>query len=193
MAEMEDEEHLLRSVTLKNAQSILRARQDAEEALQKQSEWLRITLASIGDGVISTDADGRVTFLNGVAETLTGWPQAEALGRPLTAIFQIVNEQSRQPVENPALRALREGTVMGLANHTVLIARDGAEHVIDDSAAPIRDRQERLVGSVLIFRDITERRTLEKAAAERARLVALRADFASTLARSSLLARATGG
>ena len=89
--------------------------------------------------MISTDAEGRVTFLNGVAESLTGWPQAEAVGRPLPDVFHIVNEQTRQPVENPALRALREGTVVGLANHTVLIARDGTERPIDDSAAPIRD------------------------------------------------------
>ena len=88
-------------------------------------ELLRITLASIGDGVISTDAAGRVTFLNGVAEALTGWTQAEAAGRPLPEVFRIVNETTRAPVDNPALRALAEGTVVGLANHTVLIARDG--------------------------------------------------------------------
>ena len=127
MAATDDEEELLRSVALQNAQSILLARQRAEEALRKQSEWLRITLASIGDAVISTDAEGRVTFLNGVAEALTGWPQAEAVGRPLPDVFHIVNERTRQPVENPALRALREGTIVGLANHTVLIARDGTE------------------------------------------------------------------
>ena len=107
--------------------------------MRKQSEWLRITLASIGDAVISTDAEGRVTFMNGVAEALTGWPQAEAPGRPLPDVFHIVNERTRQPVENPALRALREGTIQGLANHTVLIARDGTERPIDDSAAPMRD------------------------------------------------------
>ncbi len=139
MAAEDDEEELLRSVALQNAQSILLARQRAEEALQKQSEWLRITLASIGDAVISTDAEGRVTFMNGVAEALTGWPQAEAVGRPLPDVFHIVNERTRQPVENPALRALREGTIVGLANHTVLIARDGTERPIDDSAAPMRD------------------------------------------------------
>ena len=108
-----EEEQQLRSVALQNAQSILIARRQAEEALRKHSEWLRVTLASIGDGVISTDAEGRVTFMNGVAEALTGWPQAEALGHPLPEVFHIINEQTRQPVENPALRALREGTGWG--------------------------------------------------------------------------------
>src|ERR1700730_8896519 len=94
-----DEEERLRSVALQNAQSILFARRRAEEALRKQSEWLRVTLASIGDAVISTDADGRVTFMNRGAEALTGWPLTEALGRPLLDVFAIVNEQTRQPVE----------------------------------------------------------------------------------------------
>ena len=98
MAPNEDEEELLRSVALQNAKSILLARQRAEDALRKQSEWLRITLASIGDAVISTDGEGRVTFLNGVAESLTGWPQAEAVGRLLPEVFHIINERTRQPV-----------------------------------------------------------------------------------------------
>jgi len=134
-----DEEKLLRSVALQNAQSINLARQRAEDTLRKQSEWLRITLASIGDGVISTDAEGKVTFLNGVAEALTGWMQDEAAGRPLVEVFHIVNEYTRLPAENPVVRALAEGTVVGLANHTSLIARDGTERPIDDSASPIRD------------------------------------------------------
>ena len=122
----------------------------------------RSTLASIGDAVISTDAEGRVTFMNGVAEALTGWPQAEALGRPLPDVFHIVNERTRQPVENPVLRALREGTIVGLANHTVLIARDGTERPIDDSAAPMRDEGGDLLGAVLVFRDVTERKRAEE-------------------------------
>ena len=162
MTAEDDEDELLRSVALQNARSILLARQRAEEALQKQSEWLRITLSSIGDAVISTDAEGRVTFLNGVAETLTGWSQAEAVGRPLPDVFQIVNEATRQPVENPALRALREGTIVGLANHTILIARDGTERPIDDSAAPMRDGAGAMVGAVLVFRDVTERKRAEE-------------------------------
>ncbi len=158
MATKDDEEERVRSVALQNAQSILVARQRAEEALRKQSEWLRVTLSSIGDAVISTDAEGQITFMNDAAESLTGWPQAEALGRPLPDIFHIINEQSRQPVENPALQALREGTVAGLANHTILITKDGTERPIDDSVAPIRDQQGNIAGCVLIFRDVSQQR-----------------------------------
>jgi PAS domain S-box-containing protein len=167
-----DEEERLRSVALQNAQSILLARRRAEEALRKQSEWLRIALASIGDAVISTDAEGRVAFLNGVAEALTGWPEAEAVGRPLPEVFHIVNEQTREPVENPVLRALREGTVVGLADHTVLVARDGTERPIDDSAAPMRDESGAALGVVLVFRDISGRRRAEETQAFLAAIVA---------------------
>jgi PAS domain S-box-containing protein len=170
MAERDDEEERLRAVTLQNAQSILLARRRAEEALRRQSEWLRVTLASIGDGVISTDTEGRVTFMNSVAAALTGWAQAEALGRPLLDVFHIINERSRQPVENPALRALRQGTIVGLANHTLLIAREGTERAIDDSAAPMRDEGGATLGAVLVFRDVTERRRAEE---DRARLAAI--------------------
>jgi PAS domain S-box-containing protein len=145
-------------------------RQRAERDLAEERERLRITLASIGDAVVATDAAGRVTFMNGVAEALTGWPQAEAAGRPLPEVFRIVNEWTRLPAENPALRALREGVVVGLANHTVLIARDGTERPIDDSAAPIRDGAGPPAGAVLVFRDVTERRRAEEA---RARLAAI--------------------
>jgi len=171
MATSDDEEERLRSVALQNAQSILVARRRAEEALRKQSEWLRITLASIGDAVISTDADGRVTFMNRVAETLTGWSQSEAIGRPLPEVFHIVDEATRQPGESPALRALPEGVVVGLANHTVLIARDGSERPIDDSAAPIRDDSGAPVGAVLVFRDVSERKGGEEAQARLAAIV----------------------
>jgi PAS domain S-box-containing protein len=167
----DDEEELLRSVALQNARSILLARQRAEEALAQQSEWLRITLSSIGDAVISTDAAGRVTFLNGVAETLTGWSQADALGRPLPEVFQIINEATRQPVENPALRALRENAIVGLANHTILIAADGTERPIDDSASPMRNGDGAIVGAVLIFRDVTERNRAEETRAVLAAIV----------------------
>ena len=107
--------------------------------LEEQREWLRVTLSSIGDAVITTDTDGLVTFLNPVAESLTGWTQAEATGIPLETVFKIINEETRRIVENPATRALREGLVVGLANHTLLIAKDGTERPIDDSAAPIRN------------------------------------------------------
>lgn len=170
MAAKDDEEERLRAVALQNAQSILLARRRAEEALRKQSEWLRVTLASIGDAVISTDAEGRVTFMNGIAEALTGWSQADIMGRPLPDVFSIVNEQTRQPVENPSLRALREGMIVGLANHTVLIARDGTERPIDDSAAPMRDESGAMLGTVLVFRDVTERKRAE---VDRARLATI--------------------
>jgi PAS domain S-box-containing protein len=129
---------------------------------ETRREILRVTLASVGDAVITTDTDGRITGLNAVAETLTGWGGGEAAGQPLDAVFRIVNEDTRRPVENPATRALRDGTVVGLANHTVLVARDGTERPIDDSAAPIRDGQGRVTGCVLVFRDVTERRRAER-------------------------------
>ena len=135
----------------------------AQEALADQSERLRVTLASISDAVITTDTAGRVAFLNGVAESLTGWSQSEAAGQPLESVFHIVNETTRKPVENPATKALREGVIVGLANHTVLIAKDGTERGIDDSAAPIRSEDDAVIGCVLVFRDITEHRRAEKA------------------------------
>jgi PAS domain S-box-containing protein len=171
MASDEDEERRLRSVALQNANAILLARQKAERELAAEQERLRITLASIGDAVISTDAEGRVKYLNGVAEALTGWTQAEAAGRLLPEIFHIVNEETRKPAENPALRALGEGVVVGLANHTVLIARDGTERPIDDSAGPMLDELGAPVGVVLVFRDVTERRRAEEAKARLAAIV----------------------
>ncbi|HEV8577921.1 MAG TPA: PAS domain S-box protein [Thermoanaerobaculia bacterium] len=126
-------------------------------------ELLRVTFASIGDAVITTDTEGRITCLNAVAQSLTGWRQSDALGQPLDTVFRIVNEQTREAVENPAIRVLRDGVIVGLANHTVLVAKDGTEQPIDDSASPIRDAQGRLLGCVLIFRDITARRKAEEA------------------------------
>lgn len=128
----------------------------------ERGEVLRVTLSSIGDAVITTDVAGRVTYLNAVAESLTGWTQSDAAGRPLEEVFRIVNEDTRRPVENPATRALREGTVVGLANHTVLLRKSGEELPIDDSAAPIRDDRGRVSGCVLIFRDVTAQRRLEQ-------------------------------
>ena len=137
-------------------------RKTAEEQRRAQQEWLSVTLASIGDAVITTDALGRVTFLNGVAQGMTGWALADAEGQPLEAVFPIVNEQTRQPVENPVEKVLREGVIVGLANHTVLVALDGTERPIDDSAAPIRDAAGRMLGVVLIFRDVTEQRRADR-------------------------------
>jgi PAS domain S-box-containing protein len=131
-----------------------------------QRELLRVTLGSIGDAVITTDTRGVITYLNPVAQQLTGWSQ-DALGQPLDRVFRIVNEDTRAPVDNPAVKALRDGTVVGLANHTLLIRKDGSELAIDDSAAPIADDRGVVSGCVLIFRDVSERRRLERDAAER--------------------------
>jgi len=135
----------------------------ARDALVREKELLSTTLASIGDAVIVTDAEGRVTFLNPEAERLTAWKKTEATSQPLPSVFRIINEQSRQPVENPVEKVLRLGTVVGLANHTVLISRDGRETPIDDSGAPIRMPGGPLFGVVLVFRDFTERRQTEDA------------------------------
>jgi PAS domain S-box-containing protein len=140
----------------------------AARAVAESEERLRITLASIGDAVIATDAQGRVTLMNEVAERLTGWTAADGAGRPLEDVFVILNEDTRRPVDNPVHKVIGEGAVAGLANHTVLIARDGREVPIDDSAAPIRATDGRLVGVVMVFRDITERRHRER---ERAALL----------------------
>lgn len=131
--------------------------------LRDERELLRITLASIGDGVLVTDAHERVTFLNAMAESLTQWRTTDANGVPLNQVFRVVNETNRQPVENPANRALRDGVVVGLANRSVLLGKNGTETAIDDSAAPIRDALGKVVGSVLVFRDITERKRHEDA------------------------------
>jgi PAS domain S-box-containing protein len=125
-------------------------------------EVLRVTLRSIGDAVIATDVAGNVTYLNAVAESVTGWSESDAIGQPLATVFPIVNEVTRERAPNPAERALREGVVVGLANHTVLIRRDGTECPIDDSAAPIRDEHGVVSGCVLIFRDVTAQRHLER-------------------------------
>ncbi len=133
-----------------------------ELRLREQQEWLRVTLASIGDAVIATDVSGRVTFLNPVAQHLTGWTEEDAQGQPLETVFAIVNEQTRQTVEHPVAHVLRDGAVVGLGNHTVLIAKGGSQRPIDDSAAPIRDTSGVIIGVVLIFRDVTEQRLAEQ-------------------------------
>jgi PAS domain S-box-containing protein len=133
----------------------------AEQRLRESERRYATTLTSIGDGVIATDAGGAVTFMNPVAERLTGWSLTEAQGRPLSEVFRIANEQTRQIVEDPVARVLREGTTVGLANHTLLISRDGREIPIDDCASPIRDDRRTLTGTVLVFQDVSERRRKE--------------------------------
>src|SRR4051794_37686714 len=124
--------------------------QRGAEALHEQQDWLRVTLSSIGDAVITTDTAGRVTFLNPVAESLTGWKQDDASGKPLETVFKIINQDTRKTVESPTVRALRDGVVVGLANHTLLISKDGRERPIDDSAAPIRNARNEVAGVVLV-------------------------------------------
>lgn len=158
-------EQVLRSANEKLEE---RVRERTSE-LERARTWLQITLASIGDAVIATHRDGSISFMNGVAEDLTGWQQAEASGHRLTDIFVIVNEETRLPGEDPVAKVLRTGAVVGLANHTLLLSRDGREIPIDDSAAPIQDETGDIAGVVLIFRDVTERRANEQAA-EQARL-----------------------
>lgn len=144
----------------------LKSSAESAARLDEQREVLRITISSIGDAVIAGDGEGRVTLLNPVAGHLTGWTPAEAIGQPLDRVFRIVHEETRAPVDNPAYRALRERRVVGIANPTVLISRDGSERPIDDSAAPIRNVGHEVVGVVLVFRDITRRRDEERARIE---------------------------
>jgi len=139
-----------------------RALKEREEKLAEEKERLAVTLRSIGDSVIVTDTQGSVTLLNKVAEQQTGWPASEAVGRQLSEVFHIVNEQSGERCGNPAEKVIGTGQPCGLANHTALIRRDGSRIVIEDSAAPIRDRNSRIVGVVLVFRDVTERRRMEE-------------------------------
>jgi PAS domain S-box-containing protein len=133
------------------------------DQLASEKERLRVTLRSIGDGVIATDERGRITLLNGVAEQLTGWTSDEAAGRAVDEVFRVVGEETRRPGSNPVSRALEEGAVVELANHTSLLARDGTERPVADTAAPIRDEAGRVTGAVLVFRDQTRERAAEAA------------------------------
>ncbi len=137
-------------------------RKKAEEDLAAEKERLAVTLSSIGDGVITTDINGGIMLLNAVAANLTGWSQQEAQGRPLTEIFNIIHEQTRKPCDNPVEKVMASGQIIGLANHTALIARDGRERKIADSGAPIRDRDGRIIGVVLVFRDVTDKQRMEE-------------------------------
>ena len=137
-------------------------RKRAEEALRASEEWLSTTLGSIGDAVIATDARGLVTHMNHVTENLTGWYEAEAVGKPLEDVFNVINEQTGEQVENPVTRVLREGVVVGLANHTVLIAKDETKRLITYSSAPLRDDEGNIIGTVMVFRDITKRKQAEE-------------------------------
>ncbi len=149
------------------ARSHVQERLDLARRLQASEARHAVTLLSIGDAVVTTDREGRVELMNPVAERLTGWSQEEAAGRPLHEVFRIVNEQTRQPVEDPVGRVLRDGRVVGLANHTLLLARDGREIPVADSAAPIRAADGGILGVVLIFRDQSAERAAQKALQDR--------------------------
>ena len=134
----------------------------AEQLLFQEKELAQVTLQSIGDAVITTDSAGKICKLNPVAEQLTGWNTAETQGQPVSEVFNIVHEETRKPAENPIKKALREKRVVGLANHTVLIARDGSEYAIEDSAAPILDREGHIIGAVMVFHDVSHSRNLNR-------------------------------
>jgi len=139
---------------------VLEREHAARVAAERAQSLLTTTLRSIGDAVIATDTDGRVTFMNAIAEKLTGWSLDEARGHPLPDVFAIVNEDTRRPVPNPVEKVLRDGTIVGIANHTVLLRRDGTDVPIDDTAAPIVDGDGALFGVVLVFRDMTHEKRL---------------------------------
>jgi len=141
--------------------SDITARKQAEEALRESERRWATTLASVGDAVIATDVSGRITFMNTVAEALTGWTMREAIQKQITEVFNIINENTLEPVENPVTKVLEVGFTVGLANHTVIVRRDGTQVPVDDSGAPIKDENGKITGVVLIFRDITQRRLRE--------------------------------
>jgi diguanylate cyclase (GGDEF)-like protein/PAS domain S-box-containing protein len=153
-------------------------RNRAQEALRLSEQSLSITLQSIGDAVIATDAKGRITRMNTTAERLTGWPLAEAAGQPLSDVFHIINSQSRERATDPVQRVMDLGEVVGLSNHTALLSRDGSEYQIADSAAPIRDPQGQTVGVVLVFSDVTDDYRLREALERTVHLLARTGEIA---------------
>ena len=157
---------------------LLKIQQDTHEQLQQANvilrvskEQLMVTLNSIGDAVIATDTGAYVTMMNPVAEQLTGWTQAEAYGHPVEEVFRIINKENRQPSTIPVMETLAHGTIQGLANHTVLISRQGGERDIADSCAPIRDRDAQVIGAVLVFRDVTEEYAVQQNLLDSAALI----------------------
>jgi diguanylate cyclase (GGDEF)-like protein/PAS domain S-box-containing protein len=143
----------------------MKQREHTEQALYHEKERAEITLHSIGDGVITTDALGNIEYLNSIAEKITEWTTAEAQGKSLLSVFRIIDEETRQPVLDPTVRCRHEGRIIGLASHTVLISRSGQEYAIQDSVAPIRDRDNNLLGMVVVFNDVSETRRMAREAA----------------------------
>ncbi len=172
--EREARAHAVAELEARLEAEALAARAEAgERRASAEQERLTVTLRSIGDAVIATDNGGRITVLNPVAEKLTGWEAEEALGRPLGEVFRIVSAVTREPGEDPVAKVLSSGKVIGLANHTLLVARDGIERAIADSGAPIRDATGRTIGAVLVFRDVTEEERRDRALARTQRLESL--------------------
>jgi len=143
----------------------------AKSVLRQTQEEFKITLYSIGDAVITTNTDSLIFLMNPVAEQLTGWKEQDAKGKPLDEVFRIINEETRKKVENPVKKVIEKGLVVGLANHTLLISKDGKEIPIADSGAPIRDQDKKIIGVVLVFRDQTEERAAQKALQESTTLI----------------------
>ena len=173
-----DAHHRIKQAVHQQTQYLLEAQEqtnlrlhDANATLRVSEERLAVTLHSIGDAVIATDSNARITLLNPVAEVLTGWSKAQAVGLPIESVFHIISKQSRAPATIPVANALARGVVQGLANHTVLIARDGREFDIADSCAPIRGADNSIVGAVLVFRNVTAEYQAQQALQDSAALV----------------------
>lgn len=149
-------------VALEGIVTDITTRKQVEQALFREKERLLVTLRSIGDGVITTDTKGRVMLINKIAEKLTGWPQKQANGKSIEAVFHIVNSETGLKCENPVAKVLKDRAIVSLANHTQLIAKDGAERMIEDSGAPIFDSNNEIIGVVLVFRDVTEKHRTQK-------------------------------
>ncbi|MCG2755074.1 MAG: ATP-binding protein [Desulfobacteraceae bacterium] len=143
---------------IKAKENAIHERALAEEKLLDEKERLNVTLRSIGDGVITTDLDGKIVLINKITEQLTGWSQQEAIGRPVQEVFNIINEKTGKLCDNPVDKVLAPGKTVGLANHTALIARDSTQYIIEDSGAPIFDKESKMIGIILVFRDVTEKR-----------------------------------
>lgn len=157
-----DDEPILNRFTIFNASE----RRMYERELLAARDLLQTTLTSIGDGVVSTDAEGRITFMNSAAAAICDWKEEAAVGKPIDQVLVLVREDTNERIENPVLQALRTGTSVGLENHTVLIAKNGARFIVDDSASPIRDANGNVLGGVLLVRDISERRRTERELAD---------------------------
>lgn len=192
----QSQQHLNNSVLLET-QDLLAEQDKSNQQLQQlnltlhdSEEKLTVTLNSIGDAVITTDADARVTMLNPLAEKLTGWTQTEAFGRPIAEIFKVINKETRSAAITPVMATLADGTIQGLANHTVLISRQGSECDIADSCAPIRGRDQQIVGAVLVFRNVTEEYAVQQALRDNTALIQT---ILNTVADGIITLRASNG